>query len=146
VDAVGSVVPPFEAVVAARIGGIGAKGEALVPGHGRVVPQRETLAVAPESGRVVGMGVGLAVVAEEAGETLPVWIALRPEVAQPPFPEGSAGIAGGLQGFGEGGVGGGERMLPLGLGRGVVADGGVAGMPAGHENAARGGADRVAGV
>ena len=37
VDAVGRVVLPFEAVVAARIGGVGTGSEAFVTGHGGII-------------------------------------------------------------------------------------------------------------
>ena len=90
------------------------------------------------------MGVSLAVVAEEAVETLLVRIALRPGVAEPPFAEGAAGVALCFQALGDGDIGGKERVLSLGLHRGIVAHGGVAGMFAGHEDTARGSADGVA--
>ena len=92
------------------------------------------------------MGVSLAVVAEEAVEALLIGIALRPGVAEPPFAEGAAGVALCFQALGDGDIGGKEGVLSLGLHRGIVAHGGVAGMFAGHEDTARGRADGVAGV
>ena len=60
------------------------------------------LEIVEEPGWVVGMGIALAIIAEEAVETLIDGISFRARIAQAPLSEGPGGITGLLESFRDG--------------------------------------------
>ena len=86
------VVLSLEAAVVARVGGIGILGKPGVATNRRIVFQCDTLVVVPEVGRVIAVGVPLAVVAEETVKTLLQWSAFGSGGAEPPLAEGPGRI------------------------------------------------------
>src|SRR5262249_39278407 len=118
----------------------------LAGGLALVALERDALVVAPEVGGVVVVGVALAVVAEEQVEAVARRVTGRTGRPEAPLAHRPGGVAEASEGGGQGDGVGGQRVLALGLHLAVVADGGVAGVLAGHEHAARGSADRRAGV
>ncbi len=112
--------------------------------------KREFGLVLPEVRWVVGVGFCLVEVAEPLVEALPVGHAGGAGFAQAPFAGDSGCVAGFFEDFGYSEIFGFEGQASFradaassGL---VAADAGVAGVQAGHEDAAGRGADRGAGV
>src|SRR5262249_51867474 len=102
--------------------------------------------VAPEIIGIVVVGVALAVVAEEEVEAALDRIADGAGRAEAPLADGGGGGALLLDQLAEEPLAGGDGGRALGLDLAVVADPGVPAVHAGHQAAARGGADRRAGV
>ena len=117
-------------------------GDALAvrAGVGHDVAQRHAGVVPPERSRVVIVCVGLVEVAEEIIKALVVRRGRAVLVAEAPFTDERGVIAGLFEQAGDGAVLGFQPDL------GIAADGGVAGVLAGHEHAARRRADGGAGV
>lgn len=126
-------------------------GDGLVVARDGGLVEGDFLIVAPEVGGVVGVGEGLAVVAEEEVEALAVGIAGRADRAESPFADGSGAVAILAKDFGEGDGFVLEGVLALvefgegGRGLAIAADFGMAEVFAGEEGAACGGADGSAG-
>ena len=109
---------------------------------GAVVPfELDLLAIPIEEGRIVIVGVALAVVAEKKIEALPVGVPFGAVAAQAPLPGRGGRVAARLEELGDRDRGVGDRDLSLGLHRLVVAHPGVAVVLPGHEGAARRRAD-----
>ena len=109
--------------------------------------------IVPDRFREIRVGDRLAVVAEEVVEALVVRVAGGADRAEPPLAHRGGGVAGLLKFFGDGEGIGGDRVLAtvlelwkVDLRLQVAADLGVAEVFAGHQDAARGGADRRPGV
>ena len=146
IDVVRRVILPFEQVVAGRIQRISAFCQRGMAGNGGIVLEEEFPIVVPKIGRVVGVGVGLAVVAEELFKTLVVRIPFRPDIAQTPFAEGSADIPLLNKQLSDRHLGVRNRMIALRLHPTVVAHLCVTGVPPCHEDTAGRGTNCVSGV
>ncbi len=122
---------------------------ALAAGIARDADRR---AVVPQRFRVMAVGQLLVEVAEEVVEALALGLTRRALVAQSPFPDSGRGVADGPEHFGDDDIALVQRHPAIGgghFGRGDASIGPDAGMPvvlAGHEDAARGGADRSTAV
>src|ERR1700761_812330 len=110
-------------------------------GGGGLAVEGDLIGIVPEMIGVVVMGEGLAVIAEELGKAFFIGSAGGAGIAEAPFTKIAGGIAMALQDGGDGEAGIGEGKLPFGLEAAVTADGGVAGVEAGHEAGAGGRAD-----
>ena len=156
-DEIRRVLIALEALVGLRFRRVLVRTQRVVRGEGRVV-ESDRLVVVPEVGGIKIVRHALAVVAEPAVKAL---LQLRPaggRAAEAPFAEAARRITGGLEDFSQCDRRVGNRILPLVLRLAesrqplrivclpVVADEGVAGVLAGHQHAARRGADRISAV
>lgn len=133
-NVIGSVVLTLELIIASGIVRVSTVRKADMPGNRRIVLEGIFLIIIPQRRRIVGMCVGLAVVAKELFEPLLIRISFRPDIAQPLFSESSADVALFLQQLSDRNFVFRNRMLSLRLHRAVVADDHLTGVLTGHQD------------
>ena len=108
--------------------------------------QVDFLEVVVEPGRIVGVRITLAVVAEEPVETLMDGVPFRAGISQSPLSEGPGRVACFLEGLRNGKGRGRKRVLPDRADFLVASAGCVAGVKAGHDDAPGGSANGGTGI